>query len=118
MNEVCGWCGQAVIGINEFDYEAGGLMISCSPEVQIELIPQVSMSFCCEGCAWAFLMAEHKLMGMGDFEARRHIVEYHGIMPAAAAGPESIAHRQRCDEIRARYYQVRGWTSSEVIEAS
>jgi hypothetical protein len=119
MNKaICGWCGQHIVGVNEFEYEASGVMMSCGSEVQIEVIPQVSVSFCCEGCAWAFLVAEHRLMGMTEFEVRRHIVEYHGIMPAAAAGPESLAHRQRCDEVRARYYQMRGWTSSEVVTAS
>jgi hypothetical protein len=118
MNEFCGWCGRAIEGESEFVYETSGLIMSCGSECEVELIPQSSFSFCCEGCAWAFLVAEHRLMGMHGIEIRRHIVEYHGITANQPYGPESLAHKQRCAEIKARYYEFRGWSSGEVITAS
>jgi len=88
MGVKCSWCGVDIIG----EVVAPGHVIRVTfgigaddNEVDIET------GFCCNGCAWAWGIESHGLMGITGKEARLHLIEAHGLKhpPGLPAGRQS-----------------------------
>lgn len=44
--------------------------------------PEREIGFCSNNCAWRYGIESHKVMGMSGKEARKHLIEEHGLKPA------------------------------------
>jgi hypothetical protein len=114
--EKCGWCGIELEGEGVFRYESSAMFMHWGDR-EVELIPAYECGFCSQGCAWLFLLSEHKLMGMSGFEAHKHIIEYHGIVPDSPFGQESVEHAKRSANLRLRAARRRGIVVRHVLSA-
>lgn len=88
MSTNCSWCGakitgEAVMSGEIYHYTFGG---SGESEPIINEI-----GFCCDGCAWAWEIEEHRIMGLMGKAAREHLINEHGLKhpPGSPAGKQS-----------------------------
>lgn len=91
---VCGYCGCVVVGEGVMPVEQMPIIVGSSDGSEFEGSEGFSVSFCSEGCAWAFSIESHSLYGMSGKVARRHLIDEHGLMPGKPAGKMS----QECFE--------------------
>jgi len=78
------------------------VVVGSSDGNEFEASEGISVSFCSEGCAWAFGLESHSLYGMSGKEARKHLVDEHGLTPGKPAGKMS----QECFERFQRIAEV------------
>lgn len=73
----CGWCGKEITGEPAM---SGGesALIMWSNDKEVELMPDYTVDFCCNGCAWAFAAENHRLYGLSGKDLRTHLIEVHG----------------------------------------
>jgi len=82
----CGWCGGRMMPIEAAEGRSVEVMWG-DFEGRVE---QYKLTFCCEGCHWAYLLDQHRLIGMGAKEARKHIAgPDHGAVAEEAGGKQS-----------------------------
>ena len=91
---VCGYCGCVVIGEGVMPVEQSPVMVGSSDGSELEASEGFSVSFCSEGCAWAFGLESYRLYGMTGKVARQHLIDEHGLSPGKPAGKMS----QECFE--------------------
>ena len=96
---VCGYCGCVIIGEGVMPAEQSPIMIGGSEGNEFEASEGYSVTFCCEGCAWAFGMSSHSLYGMSGKVARRHLIDEHGLKPGKPAG-------KMCGECFERFQKI------------
>lgn len=90
---VCGYCG-CVVGEGVMPVEQTPIIVGSSDGSEFEASEGFYVSFCSEGCAWAFGIESHSLYGMSGKVARRHLIDEHGLSPGKPAGKMS----QECFE--------------------
>lgn len=44
--------------------------------------PEREIGFCSDACAWRYGIHHHRAMGMSGKDARKHLIEEHGLKPA------------------------------------
>lgn len=99
---VCGYCGCVVVGEGVMPVELKPVVVGGSDGNEFEASEGFSVSFCCEGCAWAFGLESHSLYGMTGKVARRHLVDEHGLRagkPAGKMSRECFERLQRMAEV-------------------
>lgn len=99
---VCGYCGCVIIGEGVMLIEQTPIVVGSSDGTEVEASEDFSVSFCCEGCAWAFGIESHSLYGMSGKVARWHLIDEHGLTPGKPAGKMS----QECFERFQRIAEV------------
>ncbi len=86
----CGYCGSEVVDEGVMPFEEGPMIIGSNDGEEYEVGSSRSVSFCCEGCAWAYGLESHRCFyGMAGKEARKHLIEEHGLSPGEPAGKMS-----------------------------
>ena len=85
MNE-CGWCGKVINGEPVLSIAISGMIMN-DGETEDEM-PGYIADFCCHGCAWAFSVEYHRLIGLSGKDLRNHLIEAHGLVhpPGKPAG--------------------------------
>jgi len=58
-------------------------------KLEFEASEGFSVSFCSEGCGWAYGIESHSIYGMSGKVARRHLIDEHGLTPGKPAGKMS-----------------------------
>ena len=91
---VCGYCGGVIVGEGVMPVEQSPVVVGGIDGNEFEASEGFSVSFCCEGCAWAFGIESHSLYGMSGKVARRHLIDEHGLTPGKPVGKMS----QECFE--------------------
>lgn len=91
---VCGYCGCVIFGECVMPVEQTPIIVGSSDGTEFEASEGFSVSFCSEGCAWAFGIESHSLYGMTGKVARRHLIDEHGLTPGKPTGKMS----QECFE--------------------
>ncbi len=83
----CGWCGKVINGEPIMSIQEACLFISDANTI-VEIIPEYGAYFCCNGCAWAFSVEVHRLMGFSSKDLRTHLISMHGFSypPGKTAG--------------------------------
>ena len=87
--EKCGYCGSILVGEGVMPVEQGPIVVGSSDGTECEASEGFSVSFCSEGCAWAFGIESHSIHGMSGKVARRHLIDEHGLKPGKPAGEVS-----------------------------
>ena len=72
----CGWCGKVITGVPVLTIEESA-MVMYDGDTEVELMPEYEVEFCCHGCAWAFSVEVHRLMGLSGKDLRNHLIEMH-----------------------------------------
>ena len=86
----CGFCGRDVVGEGVLPIEEGPVIMGSSDGGEYEVGSSQSVSFCCEGCAWAYGLESHTCFyGMTGKEARQHLIAEHGLSPGKPAAKMS-----------------------------
>ena len=67
MVTLCSWCGKYLTG----QPVATGKGIYSTWGTEKPIIVEYEVGFCCHGCAWAWGIKEHKMMGITGDEARK-----------------------------------------------
>ena len=82
----CGWCGKVITG--EPVLTIGIVPFISDSESEDVLMPGHIVDFCCHGCAWAFSVETHRLMGLSGKDLRTHLIAVHGFShpPGKPAG--------------------------------
>jgi len=91
----CGYCGCAIIGEGVCPVEVMPMVVGSSEGDDHEIGFRYSLVFCCEGCAWAFELESHSLLGMTGKEARKHLIDMHELIPGKPAGKMCV----RCSDM-------------------
>ena len=83
----CGWCGNVIPGEPILTIEESA-MVMFDSETEVEIMPGYIADFCCHGCAWAFLVEYHRMMGLSGKEIRSHLIDVHELVypPGKPAG--------------------------------
>jgi len=86
MNE-CGWCGKVMVDEPVLIINNPAMVMGAS-NTEVELMPACEIAFCCHGCAWAFSVETHRLMGLSGKDLRNHLRNVHGFShsPGKPAG--------------------------------
>ena len=96
---VCGYCGSVIIGEGIMPIEQTPIIVGSSDGNEFEASEGFAVSFCSEGCAWAFGIESHSLYGMSGKVARRHLIDEHGLTPGKPAGKMSSECFERFQKI-------------------
>ena len=81
----CTWCGKEIEGeVVASGWE--GELVYFDGEKETVLEPEREIGFCSDACAWRYGIERHKAMGMSGKEARKHLIEEHGLKPALLIG--------------------------------
>jgi len=86
---VCGYCGGDIVGEGVKPVEQMPIVVGGSEGNEFEACESFTVSFCSAGCAWAFGIVSHGIYGMDGKEARRHLIDEHGLIPGKPAGEMS-----------------------------
>ena len=73
----CGWCGKVIAGEPVLTTE-NSTMVMSDGNNEVELMPGYIADFCCNGCAWAFSVETHRLIGLSGKDLRSHLINVHG----------------------------------------
>lgn len=83
----CGWCGKVINGEPVLTI-INSAMVMVNGKIEVEIMPGYLVDFCCHGCAWAFSVETHRLMGRSGKDIRNHLIKVHGLNypPGKTAG--------------------------------
>jgi len=81
----CSWCGVELTG----EVVGAGEVGVSSMADNKSGCEYYEVGFCCDGCAWCWQLEYHGIIGLTGKEARRHLIEEHGLKSGAPAGGPS-----------------------------
>ncbi len=76
----CSYCGREIAGEG---FYPGGVSetIAFDGDTETVVEPARKVIFCSHACAWRWWLREEKSLGMTGKEARRHLIDVHGLTP-------------------------------------
>lgn len=81
---LCTYCGKTIIGKPSYGGWESELAYFDGKRKTV-LAPAREIAFCGKQCCWRYGVEAHKAMGMSGKDARRHLVEAHGLTPPFGA---------------------------------
>lgn len=88
---ICSWCGNEITG-ESVTIEQGEIVFG-NGDTEQAVIPALSNTFCCNGCAWAFEVQKHRLWGLQGKELREHLINDHGLVHPCGKPTGSMSYK-------------------------